>query len=146
MQSQMLSLPRRDLEFYKSWILLPRIYPKPGLPKPSKMLSRQLHGCFPIPDCFRRQIALGSKSCQELITELGENDKDDREFEPIWRINWRIKATVMWQQLRGFIVLTVELLPWFQHMSKQRKVWHSNYQSSDRKVREWPIRINSQEK
>lgn len=107
----MLSLPRRDLEFYKSWILPPRIYPKPGSPKPSKMLSRQLHGCFPIPDCFRRQIALGSKSCQELITELGENDKDDREFEPIWRINRRIKATVMWQQLRGFIVLTVELWP-----------------------------------
>lgn len=75
--------------------------------KPRKMLPRQLHCCFPIPDCFRRQIALGTKFCQELIMGLGDNDKDDREFEPIWRINRRIKTTVTWQQLRGLIVLTV---------------------------------------
>lgn len=77
--------------------------------KPSKMLPRQLQGCFPIPDSFRRQIASGTKSCQELIMKLGDRDKDDRELEPIWRINRIIKTTVIRQQLRGFIRLRIAI-------------------------------------
>ena len=50
------------------------------------MLPRQLYCCFPIPDCLRRQIALGTEFCQELIIELGDNGKVNGEFEPIWRI------------------------------------------------------------
>lgn len=71
------------------------------------MLPRKLYCCFPIPDCLRRQIALGTKFCQELIIELGDNGKVNGEFEPIWRIIWIIKTTLTGQQLRGFIVLTV---------------------------------------
>lgn len=134
MQSQMQSLPKGNFEFYKSWIPLLWIHPKRDSRNQAKCCQGDYTAAFKFRAVFRRQIALGTNFCQELIMELGDNGKDDREFEPICGISWRIKTTVIWQQLRGFRVCTQWLLPWFQHMSKQWKFWNSNDQSSGRKT------------